>query len=81
MAIYALYPTRADGISTTLAVDEFDNDTEALLAAVALLEQHDSAASVVIWEGKRRVLQCIRAERDEGPPSAVRQAARSRARA
>ena len=52
----------------------------ALLAAVALLEQHDSAASVVIWEGKRRVLQCIRAERDEGPPSAVLRAARSRTR-
>lgn len=81
MPIYALYPTRADGVSTTLAVDDFDNDTEALLAAVTLLEQHDSAASVVIWEGKRRVLQCIRAERDEAPPSAVLRAARSRARA
>ena len=80
MAIYALYPTRADGVSTTLAIDDFDNDTEALLAAVALLERHDSAASVVIWEGRRRVLECIRAESDEGPYSAILQAARSRAR-
>ena len=62
MQIYTFYPTRSDGIATTFSSESCENDTQALLAAVQLLEEHDSAASVVIWQGSRRVLTCIRKE-------------------
>jgi hypothetical protein len=58
---YTFYPTNADGISTTFAVEYCDNDSEALIEAALLLEQHESAVKVVIWQGVRRVFTCIRA--------------------
>ena len=57
---YTFYPTNADGISPTFSVEFFDNDSEALVEAVLLLEQHESAVKVVIWHGARRVLTCYR---------------------
>lgn len=62
MQIYTFYPTRADGVATTFASEDCKNDTQALLEAVLLLEEHESAASVVIWQGARRVLTCVRTE-------------------
>lgn len=57
---YSFYPTNADGISPTFSIEYLDNDTEALIEAVALLEEHEGAVKVVIWQGARRVLTCFR---------------------
>ncbi len=57
---YTFYPTNSDGVSTTFSVEFFDNDSEALNEATLLLEQHESAVKVVIWQGARRVLTCYR---------------------
>lgn len=61
MESYTFYPTNAYGVSTTFAVEYCDNDSQALIEAVLLLKQHESAVKVVIWQGARRVFTCVRA--------------------
>ncbi|KQW66952.1 hypothetical protein ASE17_20005 [Phenylobacterium sp. Root77] len=62
MESYTFYPTSPSGISATFSVEYCDNDAEALIEAVLLLEEHGSAEKVVIWQGPRKVMTCYRAE-------------------
>lgn len=61
MPLYTFFPTRPDGVATTIAVLDLDTDSAAFIEAVQLLEEHASARSVEIWQASRRVLACVRA--------------------
>jgi hypothetical protein len=55
MALYTLYPFKDDGTSETFVCFDLADDEEADVRALSLLDQHLSAAHVVIWAGERRV--------------------------
>jgi hypothetical protein len=61
MNLYTFYPTRPDGLAPTMSMIELENDAAAFMEAVQLLEEHASAESIVVWQGPRRVLACLRA--------------------
>lgn len=60
MALYTFLPSRSDGIATTIAMFDLESDTAALLEALQLLEDHQTAESVEIWQASRRVIACTR---------------------
>jgi hypothetical protein len=55
MALYTLYPFKADGTSETFACFDLADDEEACIRALDLLDRHLSATQVVIWAGERKV--------------------------
>ena len=57
MAVYTFYPTQADGLAPTFQVFDQPDDDAALVRAGQVLDEHASAAVVVIWEGGRQVAQ------------------------
>lgn len=78
MALYTLYPCKPDGTSETFVTFELNDDAEAFLRALSILDQHPSAESVAIWWGERKV--AVRTRVDGGlatllmgePPREVR---------
>lgn len=56
MPLYTFYPTRADGLSSSFECCELENDRDAELQALQVLDTHDSAVSVVTYCGGRKVL-------------------------
>jgi hypothetical protein len=55
MALYTFYPCKADGSSETFVCSELQDDGEAYVRALHLLDQHPSAAHIAIWAGERKV--------------------------
>lgn len=56
MPLCTFYPTRADGLSASFETRELDDDGDAGVQALQVLEAHDSAVSVVTWCGARKVV-------------------------
>lgn len=56
MALYLFYPTREDGHCGTFQSVELDGDGGAAIRALQVLDEHRSAASVVVYSGHRKVL-------------------------
>lgn len=61
MPMFTFYPTRADGLSATFETHELTGDDAALAFASVVLDRHESASSVVVYCGPRKVLQHDRA--------------------
>lgn len=55
MPLFSFYPCRSDGGSTAFETIECRDDEDALSRAPRVLDEHDSAVEVVIWQGDRRV--------------------------
>lgn len=56
MTLYCFYPCAANGLASTFETAELDTDAEAEAYALGVLDDHLSAASVVVWCGGRKVL-------------------------
>ena len=56
MALYCFYPCAPNGLASTFETAEFETDAEAGTHALRVLDDHLSAASVVVWCGNRKVL-------------------------
>jgi hypothetical protein len=55
MPLFTFYPCLPDGSSPALETIECRDDASAMVRARRVLEDHLSAAEVVIWLGERRV--------------------------
>lgn len=55
MPIYTFYPTLAGGLASSFEALELPDDEVAIARAATVLEKHQSAFTVVIWEGGRQV--------------------------
>jgi hypothetical protein len=55
MALYTFYPFKADGTSGTFVCLELEDDNEAYIRALTVLDRHLSAIQVAVWAGDRRV--------------------------
>ena len=55
MALYTFYPSKPDGTSETFVCFDLPDDDEARIRAVHVLDQHPTAAQVVVWDGERKV--------------------------
>ena len=56
MTLYCFYPCAPNGLASTFETAEFETDAEAAIHAQRVLDDHLSAASVVVWCGNRKVL-------------------------
>lgn len=64
MALYTLYPCKADGTSETFVCFELEDDAEARVRALHPLDQHPTASQVVVWDGERKVAVRSRVQPD-----------------
>ena len=64
MPLYTFYPCKPDGTSDCFVAFELIDDDEALVRALQVLDQHQSASCVVAWRGERKVLTRKRAHAD-----------------
>ena len=55
MALYTFYPCKPDGTSDTFTSLELQDDVEAYCRALDVLDDHEAAAHVVIWDDDRRI--------------------------
>jgi len=55
MPLYTFYPTLANGLASSFETVELDGDADAAVHALRILEEHDSAASVVTYCGVRKL--------------------------
>ena len=55
MPLFTFYPCRPDGSSTAFESLELGSDDGALVRALRVLAEHESAVQVEIWQGERRV--------------------------
>ena len=53
MTLYCFYPCAPNGLASTFETAEFETDAEAAVHAQRVLDDHLSAASVVVWCGNR----------------------------
>lgn len=60
MPLFTFYPCRADGASPGFETIECVDDAAALARARRVLEDHLSAAEVVVWRGERRIGAVVR---------------------
>lgn len=56
MQLYTFYPCKADGVSETFVVFDLADDSDALIHALHVLDQHPTCSQVVVWAGERKVL-------------------------
>jgi len=56
MPIYTFHMCRADGFSGCFEMRELPYDSATYPVATSLLEEHQSADYVTVWEGERPVL-------------------------
>lgn len=64
MALYLFYPTREDGLCETFQSVELDDDGRVATRALQVLDEHLSAATVVVYSGHRKVLTRARPRRE-----------------
>lgn len=50
---YLFYPYRADGVALSFEAMQLPSDDDALARAARVLEEHATAASIVVWRGDR----------------------------
>jgi hypothetical protein len=55
MPLYTFYPTLESGVSDSFTTLDLEGDVDVTLQALAILDQHRSAASVVVFCGDRKV--------------------------
>lgn len=55
MPLFTFYAYRSDGASSALEMHEQADDRDALRRARRVLDEHASAAEVVVWHGERRI--------------------------
>jgi len=55
MPLFTFYPCRPDGSSPAFETIECADDAAALVRARRVLEEHLSAAEVVVWRGERQI--------------------------
>jgi hypothetical protein len=56
MSLYTFYPCKADGTSETFTCFDLQDDAEAGVRALRVLDEHRSCSEVVVWAGARRVI-------------------------
>lgn len=56
MPLYVFYPTLKSGLCDTFQSIELDGDNRVGDRAIQVLDEHPSAASVVVYSGHRKVL-------------------------
>ncbi|WP_068875509.1 MULTISPECIES: hypothetical protein [unclassified Phenylobacterium] len=61
MSLFTFYPCRPDGSAPAFETIDCHDDEDALSRAPKVLEDHQSAVEVVIWQGERRVGVLVRA--------------------
>ncbi|HEV2530333.1 hypothetical protein [Phenylobacterium sp.] len=64
MPLYTFYPCRPDGSSVTFETVELEDDGQAFIHCLDILDQHLSASHVVAWCAERRVTARHRAHAD-----------------
>lgn len=55
MALYTFYPCKPDGTSDTFTCLDLQDDGEACLRALQVLDDHGGSSEVVVFAGARRV--------------------------
>ncbi len=72
MPLYTFYPTLKNGLCDTFQSVELESDDRVADWALATLNRHPSAASVVVYSAHRKVMTHLRTPRESGALRAPR---------